>query len=50
MPESPEDTPGAAIYRVAVPLPFWFAQFELAAIIRQRTNFNCIISQLDHRQ
>jgi hypothetical protein len=56
-----ESTPGVAVYRVAVRLPpfwpdrpaLWFArakaQFELAAITSERTKFNHIISQLDHR-
>jgi hypothetical protein len=52
---------GVAVYRVAVRLqPFWLdrptlwfaqaeAQFELAAITSERTKFNHIISQQDHR-
>ena len=61
MQESPDSTPGAAIYRVAVRLPpfwpdrpgLWFAQaeaqFELASVTNERTKFNHIISQLDYR-
>jgi hypothetical protein len=61
MTEPSADTLGAAVYRVAVRLPsfwpdrpaVWFAQaeaqFELAAITSERTKFNYVISQLDHR-
>ena len=62
MNESPDETFSAAVYRVAVLLPpfwpdrpaVWFAkaeaQFELAAITRQRTKFNYVVSQLNQQQ
>jgi hypothetical protein len=62
MAEPSVDASGAAVYRVAVRLPpfwpeqpaVWFAQaeaqFELASITSERTKFNYVISQLDHRQ
>ena len=62
MNESPDETFSAAVYRVAVRLPpfwpdrpaIWFAQaeaqFELAAITRQRTKFNYVVSQLNQQQ
>jgi hypothetical protein len=61
MQEASESTAGGAIYGVVVRLPpFWpnrpalwiaqaEAQFELAAITCERTKFNYIIPQLDHR-
>jgi hypothetical protein len=61
MQEASDSTPGAAISRAALrPPPFWpdrpalwfaqaEAQFELAAITSERTKFNHMISQLDHR-
>jgi hypothetical protein len=61
MTEPSADTLEAAVYRVVVRLPpfwpdrpaVWFAQaeaqFELAAITNERTKFNYVISQLDHR-
>jgi hypothetical protein len=61
MQEASDSTRGAALCRVAVRLPpfwpdrpaLWFsqaeAQFELAAVTSERTKFNHIISQLDHR-
>jgi hypothetical protein len=62
MMESAEETVSAAVYRVAVRLPtfwpdrpaIWFAQaevqFKLAAITRQRTKFNYVVSQLNQQQ
>src|SRR5215468_2238762 len=61
MQETPDDSLGATLYRVAVRLPpfwpdrpaLWFAQaeaqFDLAGITRQRTKFNYVVSQL-HQQ
>ena len=59
---SADETFSAAMYRVAVRLPpfwpdcpaVWFAQseaqFELAAITRQQTKFNYVVSQLNQQQ
>jgi hypothetical protein len=59
---TPDETFNGAVYRVAVRLPpFWSdrpaicfaqaeAQFELAAITRQQTKFNCVVSQLNQQQ
>jgi hypothetical protein len=61
MTEPADDPLGATLYRVAVRLPpiwpdrpaLWFAQpeaqFDLAGITRQRTQFNYVVSQL-HQQ
>ena len=58
--QQPEQHAGA-VFRVAVRLsPFWpdrpalwfaqaGAQFELSGLTKQKTKFNYIISQLDHR-
>jgi hypothetical protein len=62
MMDPAEETHGPEVYRVAVRLPLfwperpvvWFgqaeAQFELAGIIRQRTKFNYVVSQLNQQQ
>jgi len=62
MTEIREQTSGLEVCRVAVRLPpfwadrhaIWFAQaesqFELAAITRQRTKFNYVVSQLNQQQ
>ena len=62
MTEFPEQSSGLEVCRVAVRLPpfwsdrpaIWFAQaesqFELAAITRQRTKFNYVVSQLNQQQ
>ena len=62
MTELPEQPSSPEVYRVTVRLPpfwpdrpaIWFAQaesqFELAAITRQRTKFNYVISQLNQEQ
>jgi hypothetical protein len=62
MTEPAEETTSTAVYRVAVRLPpfwpdrpaVWFgqaqAQFELAAITRQRTKYNYVVSQLNPQQ
>jgi len=60
--DTTEETASTAEYTVFVRLPpfwpdrlaVWFAQavsqFELSAIIRQRTNFNYVVSQLNQQQ
>ena len=62
MMDTTDETVNPAVYRVSVRLPpfwpdrpaVWFAQaesqFELAAITRQRTKFNYVVSQLNHQQ
>ena len=62
MTELPEDSSRLEVYRVAVRIPpfwpdrpaIWFAhaesQFELAAITRQRTKFNYVVSQQNQQQ
>jgi len=62
MMDTTEETVNSAVYRVSQRLPpfwpdrpaVWFAQaesqFELAAITRQRTKFNYVVSQLNHQQ
>ena len=62
MAEPPEQFSAPELCRVAVRLPpfwpdrpaIWFAQaesqFELAAITRQRTKFNYVVSQLNQQQ
>jgi hypothetical protein len=62
MTEPADETASTAVYRVAVSLPplwpdrpaLWFAQaeaqFELAAVTRQRTKFNYMVSQLNPHQ
>jgi hypothetical protein len=62
MTDSTEETVSSAVYRVAVRLlPFWpdrpavwfaqaEAQFDLAAITRQRTKCNYVMSQLNQQQ
>ena len=62
MTEIPEQPTDLELCRVAVRLPpfwpdrpaIWFAQaesqFELAAITRQRTKFNYVVSQLNQQQ
>ena len=62
MTEMPEQPSGLEVCRVAVHLPpfwpdrpaIWFpqaeSQFELAAITRQRTKFNYVVSQLNQQQ
>jgi hypothetical protein len=62
MTEPADETAITAVYRVAVRLPpfcpdrpaVWFAQaeaqFDLAAITRQRTKFNYVVSQLNPQQ
>jgi hypothetical protein len=62
MTEPADETASSAVHRVAVRLPtfrpdrpaVWFAQaevqFELAAITRQRTKFNYVVSQLNQQQ
>jgi len=57
--DTTDETVNSAVYRVSVRLPHfwsdrpavWFAQaesqFELAAITRQRTKFNYVVSQLN---
>jgi hypothetical protein len=61
MTEVTDDAQGAALFRVAVRLPpfwqdrpaLWFAQaeaqFELAAITRQRTKFSHVVAQLSQQ-
>jgi len=62
MMDTTDETVSSAVYRVYVRLPpfwpdrpgVWFAQaesqFELAAITRQRTMFNHVVSQLNQQQ
>jgi len=62
MTEPADEIHSPEVYRVAVRLkPFWTdrpaiwfaqaeAQFELAAITRQRTKFNYVVSQLNQQQ
>jgi len=62
MMDTTDETVSSAVYRVSVRLPpfwpdrqaIWFAQaesqFELAAITRQRTKFNYVVSQLNQQQ
>jgi len=62
MMDTKDETVNSAVYRVSVRLPpfwpdrpaVWFAQadsqFELAAITRQRTKFNYVVSQLNQQQ
>jgi len=62
MMDNTDETTSSAVYRVSVRLPpfwpdrpaVWFAQdesqFELAAITRQRTKFNYVVSQLNQQQ
>ena len=62
MMDTTVETVSSAVYRVSVRLPpfwperpaVWFAQpeshFELAAVTRQRTKFNYVVSQLNQQQ
>ena len=62
MMDTTDETVNSAVYRDSVRLPplwldrppVWFAQaeyqFELAAITRQRTKFNYVVSQLNQQQ
>jgi len=62
MMDTTDETVHSAVYRDTVHLPsfwperpaFWFAQtesqFQLAAITRQRTKFNYLVSQLNQQQ